>query len=92
MYQEVVSYYNIGNGWRVSFQFQGASRVLTVEEAKDLKRKLSWALKEIASQPVIEADAEKPCGTNYDCHYRKAIIHDSRCPKFRAYIQSPGNL
>ena len=37
----------------------------------------------IISQPVVEADAEKPCGTNYDCHYRKAIIHDSRCPKFR---------
>jgi len=36
-----------------------------------------------ASQPVIQADAEKPCGPDYDCHYRKAIIHDSRCPKFR---------
>ena len=33
--------------------------------------------------PGITADAEKPCGTDYDCHYRKAIIHDSRCPKFR---------
>ena len=34
-------------------------------------------------QQTASPDAEKPCGTNYDCHYRKAIIHDSRCPKFR---------
>ena len=58
----------------------------------DIRMFVYEVCKRVASQPVVEADAEKPCGTNYDCHYRKAIIHDSRCPKFRAYIQSPGNL
>jgi len=76
MYQEVVSYYNNGNGWRISFQFQGANRILTVEEAKDLKRKLSWALEEIANQPGVEAAADKvpkccadmkPDPLGYDC-------------------------
>lgn len=56
---KVVSCYDNGHGWRIAFEFQGARRIITVDQAVELKRGLDWALGEIASQPIIQADAEK---------------------------------
>jgi hypothetical protein len=49
MLQTKAEYYNNGHGWRIGFDFQGARRVLTVQEAQDLRDNLSWALEQVAS-------------------------------------------
>ncbi len=36
--------YNNGNGWRISFEFQGKVRVLTVPETRELRTMLQVAL------------------------------------------------
>lgn len=41
--------YNNGRGWRISFSFQGAVRVLTSKEAQELLDMLQYALKRIDS-------------------------------------------
>ena len=54
--QTDIKYYNNGHGWRVGFYFQGVGRILTVEQATKLRNSLSWALDQIASQPIAPAD------------------------------------
>jgi len=49
---EEVEIYNNGRGWRIAFSFQGARRVLTVEEATELKELLEKALAQTLSRAV----------------------------------------
>ena len=39
--------YNNGNGWRISFEFNGKIRVLTVTETRELMKILRYALLKI---------------------------------------------
>ena len=47
---EEVEVYNNGHGWRIAFSFQGARRVLTDEEAAELKELLEKALAKTAPE------------------------------------------
>ena len=57
---ENVNVYNNGHGWRISFPFQRAVRVLTVDEAKELRDVLSSAIEyaETASHPTEPGEGE----------------------------------
>jgi hypothetical protein len=45
---EKAEVYNNGHGWRISFRFMGAIRVLTLEEATELLHVIRNGLREVA--------------------------------------------
>jgi len=49
--------YNNGNGWRIAFSFQRATRVLTIEETLELIGILQRALEHVPAYVVEEMKA-----------------------------------
>jgi len=52
---EEVEIYNNGHGWKIAFSFQGARRVLTVEEATELKELFEKALAQTLSRAAFKS-------------------------------------
>lgn len=56
---ERFSVFNNGNGWRIEFAFHGAVRVLTLDEAEELKITLKSAIEKAQAFEALHGDGEK---------------------------------
>lgn len=71
-----IEIYDNGHGYRIAFVFQGARRILTIDQAKALKESLEYGLAK-THLTIDTADGEQPGRfRNSDENYRNGDLPD----------------